>query len=515
LAALPDVIGSTIGQALAGKISREYDLSKLDKIEATKDLSPEAKERALDLAYSFDGVDKELGIDRDSALNRIRGDASAAEALARAAETQTNPGDYTGEEAKDIAIDLVRALAGEDAAKASIGAFRSIAPFFNSSPLPPIATQLSLSQETGFNFLQAGFDALVGVGSALNYIEENINSNPFLSYSLLAVDIAAGPVSYAVREAVMASPIGDIIETGVDTVANFIFDSVASLGLDPNKVFLAASGTVFLGTVAFGARAALKHFGAAKAALLKEGKCFIAGTLIATANGQRPIETIAVGDLVLARNEETGETGLRRVVQLFVNDHAQIWDLAVAVAGEAEEHFGVTAGHPWRIAEGKEIWLPTSELRPGMQIARADGPNAWVVSVSKTERTERTFNFEVEDFHTYFVGENALWVHNTCSRPPPNGNSLDSTNPQHGYEIYDTKTGDVVKTGVSGQPLRADETSPRAAVSVRRFNREEDAEYDQRIVAEADNRRDILEWETQNANRLRAEGHSLKKHKRP
>ena len=28
--------------------------------------------------------------------------------------------------------------------------------------------------------------------------------------------------------------------------------------------------------------------------------------------------------------------------------------------------------------------------------------------------THTTYNFEVEDFHTYFVGDSALWVHNMC-----------------------------------------------------------------------------------------------------
>lgn len=72
-----------------------------------------------------------------------------------------------------------------------------------------------------------------------------------------------------------------------------------------------------------------------------------------------------------------------------------------------------------------------------------------------------------------------------------------------------------VKTGVSGQPLRADGSSPRAAVSVRRFNREGTEVFDQRIVSEADSRVDILRWEVENAERFRAEGNSLSRHQRP
>jgi putative component of toxin-antitoxin plasmid stabilization module len=37
-----------------------------------------------------------------------------------------------------------------------------------------------------------------------------------------------------------------------------------------------------------------------------------------------------------------------------------------------------------------------------------------VISVIKTERVARTFNLEVGDFHSYFVGSAGLWVHNSC-----------------------------------------------------------------------------------------------------
>ncbi len=30
------------------------------------------------------------------------------------------------------------------------------------------------------------------------------------------------------------------------------------------------------------------------------------------------------------------------------------------------------------------------------------------------ESPVKVYNFEVEDFHTYFVGEEGVWVHNIC-----------------------------------------------------------------------------------------------------
>jgi len=39
-----------------------------------------------------------------------------------------------------------------------------------------------------------------------------------------------------------------------------------------------------------------------------------------------------------------------------------------------------------------------------------------VLSALKTDRIEPTYNFEVGDFHTYFVGESGVWVHNACEK---------------------------------------------------------------------------------------------------
>lgn len=36
------------------------------------------------------------------------------------------------------------------------------------------------------------------------------------------------------------------------------------------------------------------------------------------------------------------------------------------------------------------------------------------IKVEKLSEPETTYNFEVEDFHTYFVGTNEVLVHNAC-----------------------------------------------------------------------------------------------------
>jgi len=160
--------------------------------------------------------------------------------------------------------------------------------------------------------------------------------------------------------------------------------------------------------------------------------CFAAGTLVVTGKGLRPIEDIKVGDLVLARNEKTGETGLKPVTELVRRHDREIWKLSLSVDADGDgkatlETFETTDDHPWRTASG--TWAQTMELKPGVRIQRARGPPVTVVSVVRTGVMQGTYNFEVADWHTYFVGDAGVWVHNAFCGPgvrpaPPANNGI-------------------------------------------------------------------------------------------
>jgi len=95
----------------------------------------------------------------------------------------------------------------------------------------------------------------------------------------------------------------------------------------------------------------------------------------------------------------------------------------------------------------------------------------------------------------------------------PNGNSNTSQKMQHGYEIVDTHTGLVAKTGISGQPLNKNDTSPRANKQVNAWNNEPNntgryqAEIKVVFPAGPGARVAAKEWEANNAVELRAAGH--------
>jgi hypothetical protein len=87
----------------------------------------------------------------------------------------------------------------------------------------------------------------------------------------------------------------------------------------------------------------------------------------------------------------------------------------------------------------------------------------------------------------------------------------------------DTTTGEVVKTGVSGGKRTKKGGSYRANSQVNRWNREagQPGRYEANVVKEVPAgpgaRQKILDWERQNAARLREAGHlrDKEKHMRP
>ena len=57
----------------------------------------------------------------------------------------------------------------------------------------------------------------------------------------------------------------------------------------------------------------------------KNNSGFVAGTLIHTQTGLKPIEQIQVGDFVLSKSENSSEQAYKRVTQTFVCEAQELW----------------------------------------------------------------------------------------------------------------------------------------------------------------------------------------------
>ena len=138
--------------------------------------------------------------------------------------------------------------------------------------------------------------------------------------------------------------------------------------------------------------------------------CFVADTQVLMGDGSsKAIQDVVVGDEVLAWNHATGENEARRVVETFVHDDVETWEVETA-----DGVVTTTAEHPFYV-EGTG-WTPAKDLRPGDVLSTADGAAVVVVVVVRVEPTgdkARVFNFHVEDLHNYHVGA-GMRVHNRC-----------------------------------------------------------------------------------------------------
>ena len=156
-------------------------------------------------------------------------------------------------------------------------------------------------------------------------------------------------------------------------------------------------------------RKATRTYRRVRCKITKKG-CFTAGTLISTKDGDVPIEDIEEGDLVWAQDSETGDIALKKVVQTFEKETDTI--LYIKVAGEVIE---ATEQHVFYI-DGVG-WIPASMIEEGDVVVLQSGDKSKVEKIDKVVHNEliRVYNFEVEDFHTYFVSDASVLVHNDYS----------------------------------------------------------------------------------------------------
>ena len=152
-------------------------------------------------------------------------------------------------------------------------------------------------------------------------------------------------------------------------------------------------------------RFSMKYFATAVNSLrvLAALVCFVVGTLVWMNDGTtKPIEQVKVGDTVLSKNEKTGEIAAKKVTNVSVR--ADIWTRKLTFDNSAV--LETTDEHPLYV-EGRGF-VKAKEVGIGSSIVTRAGPGAKVVAVEADVRQATVYNFTVDEFHTYFVGDAAL-----------------------------------------------------------------------------------------------------------
>lgn len=110
--------------------------------------------------------------------------------------------------------------------------------------------------------------------------------------------------------------------------------------------------------------------------------------------------------MVWSYNESNKNSELKKVVSTSVNDAKS---LVLINLGNIK--IECTLEHPFYVNGN---WVEAKDLKAGDELLTKDGKLSTITLVTIEEKSEKVYNFEIEDNHNYYVSEYAVLVHNTC-----------------------------------------------------------------------------------------------------
>ena len=257
---------------------------------------------------------------------------------------------------------------------------------------------------------KALFDAVMGMfgfaGDVISTIQDGIAQG--LSREEIAANVAAGlltslTTNFSCMLTKFYPPVGYILMG----VAALVVGLVAVVNISNGNTEFGIAQVINLVSIVF-------H--------MFNPTCFTGDTEVSTSEGLVCIEEIEVGDEVWAYNSETGETELKEVLNVWVKETDEI----LHVSTSDGEIIDTTTNHPFYV--GEKGWVAAGDLEIGDVLYTADGDEAEVTDLELEKLAEpiTVYNLEVEDFHTYFVGEYGVLVHNAYGHEAQ-------------YELFDVK----------------------------------------------------------------------------
>ncbi|KZN52837.1 hypothetical protein N474_22445 [Pseudoalteromonas luteoviolacea CPMOR-2] len=155
--------------------------------------------------------------------------------------------------------------------------------------------------------------------------------------------------------------------------------------------------------------------------------CFVAGTMVLTDKGYVPIESIGEGDKVLATDIHTGEQSWKPVTHTWVVFDKDIYEVQIKANDGTYQTVEATDSHPFYVVN--KGWVETINLTLGDKFINEQGEHYLVTGLRSLDRKDIAYNFTVQDFHTYYVTEKNILVHN-CGEKLTESNRVksDATN---------------------------------------------------------------------------------------
>lgn len=183
-------------------------------------------------------------------------------------------------------------------------------------------------------------------------------------------------------------------------------------------------------------------------------KCFVAGTLVLTANGVVAIEMIKAGDLVYAADADTLEVSLKPVLETYIRETSDL--VHITVNGE---EIVSTFDHPYYV-KGKGF-VNAVDLCIGYELIDNNGNTLAVEHIFREylhDKTVDVYNFKVSESHTYHVGVSGILVHN--ANYPSNRDKYMGKTPSKkskvGQEVIDKMRSEGrIREGANGLEFKA------------------------------------------------------------
>jgi hypothetical protein len=163
-----------------------------------------------------------------------------------------------------------------------------------------------------------------------------------------------------------------------------------------------------------------------------EGKkpCFLAGTLIHTTTGLKPIEAIQTGEMVLCYDEIKNELTKASVIKTYTN----VTEKHASIKTSSGEHIKVTGQHLF-YQKTSGTWIKAHQLKVGMHLYNPiTNTLDKIIEKQVISKQVKTYNFEVPEYHNYLVGNTGILAHNANKRP----SYKDAT--KRGYAFYELAT---------------------------------------------------------------------------
>ena len=252
--------------------------------------------------------------------------------------------------------------------------------------------------EGAWNFISGMAEAALGVSSGVTTGWTGVGAAEATTLSLDGTGRAAQGVGQIVN---------DIADQQILSEDNPVRSGTENIG----RAIAGNTGAAVAGIVYDMAVLAASIYAGAK--LNHPSACFIQGTEVLTLEGSKAIENIEAGDLVWACDPDTDTITVKPVVRTFINESTELIHIFVDC-----EEIVTTPEHPFY--SPVKGWTDACKLRAGDILVTVNGEYVVVEQVQHEirERPITVYNFEVEDYHTYYVSPSNVLVHNTCKQPP-------------------------------------------------------------------------------------------------